>query len=732
MKPSPFTQTHRSGIGRALLAVATAAGSLSAPAFADIIDVAGAYTNNPVATIGAENTANMTGDTLFEFWGEFASPIPVITNGFLFTVDSGSGNPVTLTGPITGEGGVRLIGAAYWAGPWDVPIELSGSTPNTYEGLTTVARGTVRLAKNGAIAIPGDLMVGSAIDSGRIAWAGHDQIADTANITLVPIELPPEHAGRETALILNGYMERINELHLGTGSYVRTGPGGILNVNRLIVDGEEIPRGAYTASSGFVTGTGYIDVGDFGPPIITEPPGLPADPTPADFANNIHPAMQTKLSWAPSSNAGEYEVYFWTADRDKPEWPTAVVQESEYAFGYDLDSRTTYNWQVVAINALDSTEGPIWTFETVDRKLVYGEIVNPNHWIGFEGTATLIDDTIFGWQTNQTAIPVNLGGYKLTMDSGGGNNFVYGGNLSGDGQLVFRHAGYHSALWANEMRIVGDIGNDYHGTAWLEFGTLRMEKSNGDALRGPITVGSANNSARLVWGADNQIHDDSDLYVVYFDADAAGYPERATYLNLNGNSDTVGSVEMHEGTFIHTGDGGVLTINNRLVVGLTTLAADTYTSVNAPDFVKGSGRVVVLSGGSGGEVFDGWAASKGLTGAMAAFDADPDGDGVPNGIEFAIGGEPNPENPNSNSAHLLPVTRVEENYFVITFTRRNDAAALNPTIEFSTRLDGSWVAANTSNSIIEITPGVDSATVSVKIPRGSSPTLFARLKATRA
>ena len=50
---------------------------------------------------------------------------------------------------------------------------------------------------------------------------------------------------------------------------------------------------------------------------------------------------------------------------------------------------------------------------------------------------------------------------------------------------------------------------------------------------------------------------------------------------------------------------------------------------------------VALSFVSSGNTFSNWAANNGLTGADAAFNADPDNDGIPNGLENFLGTQPN-------------------------------------------------------------------------------------------
>lgn len=75
-----------------------------------------------------------------------------------------------------------------------------------------------------------------------------------------------------------------------------------------------------------------------------------------------------------------------------------------------------------------------------------------------------------------------------------------------------------------------------------------------------------------------------------------------------------------------------------------------------------------------------WAAAKGLSGPVAAFNGDPDGDGIANGLEFVLGGEPNSANPGPNSLSLLPTAQANGNALVFTFQRNKRAAYLNPTV----------------------------------------------------
>ena len=148
---------------------------------------------------------------------------------------------------------------------------------------------------------------------------------------------------------------------------------------------------------------------------------------------------------------------------------------------------------------------------------------------------------------------------------------------------------------------------------------------------------------------------------------------------------------------------------------------------------SGGGRLVDLSVLS---PYQTWTYGKGLSGDDAAFDADPDHDGISNGIEFVIGGEPNPANPGSDSHDLLPQCIVDGNYLRVTYRRNVDAAYLTPAIQYNADLADTWTVAQqgTHGVILNVFandygPNLDR--VEVLIPRSNEVAgkLFARLSA---
>jgi autotransporter-associated beta strand protein len=136
----------------------------------------------------------------------------------------------------------------------------------------------------------------------------------------------------------------------------------------------------------------------------------------------------------------------------------------------------------------------------------------------------------------------------------------------------------------------------------------------------------------------------------------------------------------------------------------------------------GSGQIVLQQQTTTG--FDTWATFKGITG----FDTDSDGDGIPNGIEFVIGGEPAP-GAGSNSAALLPQASYDKptGDLVFVFRRTSESAYLNPAVEYSTTLIGTWNPA-AAGTVVGNVGGVSLVEVRIPSSLAAGGKLFARLK----
>jgi autotransporter-associated beta strand protein len=140
--------------------------------------------------------------------GEYSGTIAIAeTTAGNFDVSAGTGGTLTLSGVISGAvaGGVSKVGLG--------TVILSGTSANTYTGVTGVTAGELHLGKTADTnAVAGDINV----SGGTLKWLANNQVADTSSIT--------QSAG---AINLNGKTETLTS-YTKTGGTFRTGIGGKL------------------------------------------------------------------------------------------------------------------------------------------------------------------------------------------------------------------------------------------------------------------------------------------------------------------------------------------------------------------------------------------------------------------------------------------------------------------------------------------------------------------------
>jgi len=158
-----------------------------------------------------------------------------------------------------------------------------------------------------------------------------------------------------------------------------------------------------------------------------------------------------------------------------------------------------------------------------------------------------------------------------------------------------------------------------------------------------------------------------------------------------------------------------------------TVSGDTWTKTTGAQtwtFDETTGVLTLTQSG-----YSGWETTNGIAGAGAA--ADSDGDGIPNGIEFVIGGDPS--GPNSDSNSLLPTITLDGTYMNFVFRRTADSVAYDPFVEYGSTLAG-WTPAEAGvNGVIVnedaefFGAGIDRVTVRIPRALAVGSTLFGRL-----
>jgi autotransporter-associated beta strand protein len=219
---------------------------------------------------------------------------------------------------------------------------------------------------------------------------------------------------------------------------------------------------------------------------------------------------------------------------------------------------------------------------------------------------------------------------------------------------------------------------------------------------GTLTLGKTTLTGSLVWEVNGAT---ADQVVVNGD------------LNLTGSTLVISQVAAPTAaTYVIASFTGTLTGSFGTVTGLPTGYAVVYDA---------AAKTISLKSGATQTGYDAWVSAPGLTGANAATSADPDGDGIKNGIEFVLGG-----NPKTADTSILPTAvRDGSGNLVFTFRRAAAAAYLNPGVQYSTDLS-TWTAAPAGDVVVTangFASGVDKVVVTLPATLAAGNKLFTRL-----
>lgn len=225
--------------------------------------------------------------------------------------------------------------------------------------------------------------------------------------------------------------------------------------------------------------------------------------------------------------------------------------------------------------------------------------------------------------------------------------------------------------------LVLNAANGYTGTTTVTGGTL----SGTGSVAGPLTVDATGTIAP--------------------GASAGNFGAGSTTLAGTYACEIDGA---NEDTLVVTGDlnltGGTLNVSVLNAPALPSHVIASYTGTRTGSFATVTGlpsgysvayddvaKQVVLTNGAG-DAFGSWTSANGISGAGG--NVDSDGDGIVNGIEFVLGGDPS--GPNSNSAALLPTITMDATYMNFTFRRTDESLAYNPRVQYGTGLSA-WTNA---------------------------------------
>jgi autotransporter-associated beta strand protein len=364
-----------------------------------------------------------------------------------------------------------------------------------------------------------------------------------------------------------------------------------------------------------------------------------------------------------------------------------------------------------------------------------GESIQLNGGFNVVGTSPSVINTGVGGDATNTGIALVGAGNTFTIADVTGSPAA---DLTVNAEIEANDGGTGALVKAGAGTMALNNACSYTGTTTVQEGTLLVNStlaSSGITVNTGATVGGTGSTAgTLTVSAGGTV------------APGAGAGDLAvgtTVINgsyaceIDGlNADTLvvtGNLDLTGSTLALSVLGGGATEASYLIASYTGTLTGTFAVTGLPSGYAvnyDTAGEIRLVGGS--DAYGDWETLNGIAGAGA--DTDSDNDGIPNGIEFVIGGDPS--GPGSDSSALLPTITTDATYLNFTFRRSDDSTSYGPFVEYGSNLTG-WTEAEAGVNGVVINEidngfgaGIDS--VEVKIPRALAvgARLFSRLKVT--
>lgn len=421
----------------------------------------------------------------------FGGPITLATDT---TLGVDSGLSLTLNNAISGGGSLTKTGAG--------TLTFAGPTPNTYGGNTVINQGLLTLSRTTGPAVPGPLWIGDGVNAAIVRLENHGQLAPTAPVTV--------RSGSQ--LNLNHYDAAVGGLALQDGS-VSTG-NGVLTL------------GGNVTSSGNLTNiiSGNVDLG-----------GALRTFAVADGA-----ATDDLLISAALGNGGVLKAGAGRLVLSGPNGHAGGTVVSEGVLTVTSDA------------ALGALAGNVMVSNNA-RLEVRGNVAVGNRILRLNGHGDGLGALCSVMGSNSWAGPIQLG-MTATVGANPDAALTLNGLVDATGQTLY--FGAHGFMVANHviqgnaattviktgpgtLSFEGAEPNAYLGATLVWQGQLRLNKAQGPAVPGNLTIGDALllMPASVVCAGPDQFAPACRVTI-----------NPGSLLNLNGNEATLGGIILNGGT----------------------------------------------------------------------------------------------------------------------------------------------------------------------------------------
>jgi autotransporter-associated beta strand protein len=473
-----------------------------------------------------------------------------VANDGIFELRYSNGD-TNFSGVVSGSGGLTKSGTSL--------VTLSGSSGNTYTGVTRLVQGNLDLAKTSGYAIPGDLYLSANNGSVFLRLQGNNQIAPTAKISFTGGSWPHfemlghsqtvagisdttglgviENTQFETGISLNGVLTVNNAAECSFNGYLRDGNfGGSTGKFALIKNGP----GALTLSG--VNSGGYTG-------------GLTVNAGTLDYSGGVLPACNYVITGGTLNIGAQSKTI-----------PAFQITGGMVTGSGTLTASATYDIQAGTINPVLAGAG------IALNKTGAGTAILTNN-NTCSGTTTVSQGVLqlgAGGATGTVVSNIVIGPAG-TLDINRSNNVSFNNKISGSGTLSKEGTGTVLILGANTFSgnlVVKDGTLNYSGNSTLPAGNYSIH--GGDLLLGSlsksigvfqITGGTVSGSSTLTSGIEYDIQ--AGTVTVALAGDVGLRKTQGGVAVLEGLNTFTGTTIIEDGTLALV-DGGKLRDNSNV------------------------------------------------------------------------------------------------------------------------------------------------------------------------
>ncbi len=450
---------------------------------------------------------------------------PITLNGECALQSVSAGQELALTGAISGPGGFDCIGLGR--------VLIGGTNSNTFAGVAKVSSGSLRLAKSdGAIAIPGDLIIGGLIganNSDQVFCAEQNQFSSNSVVTVLP-------SGQ---LLLNSGSTTVGGLILQGGEVATSFGTLVLNGNVSVPPAVQQSKIAGKLSLGALQRT--FDVA----------------------ASATYPALEISAVISGTAQGGIRKTgggTLWLSGNNTYSGATSIIEGEvvvahQKALG-EAVAPYTGNGTLVESGATLST-------------VLAGGVVQERLWIGGSGVQTNGAINVIGSSVT-FAGPITLQTNAL-FNVPANTTLILSNQISGPGGFTKTGTG--------TLRFEDYSINNYDGDTIIRGGLVILAKPDGfTSIPGTLQVGTVpagSMSPTIRWENNDQIRNQSWVWVWGDGAlDLNGYREYITHLTAHGPIDLGdGELIVAEGSTVDsvTGTGKIRKLGDgQLLIGQFT------------------------------------------------------------------------------------------------------------------------------------------------------------------